>query len=82
VLGRISNWIFRWRTRKRSEVCLEGTYRDVPVTVEPAGARLLMRNTVRTVADILALAEWPVEQLRLVLERWHPGAEVKIERIR
>jgi hypothetical protein len=25
-----------------------------------------MPNTVRTVADILALAEWPAEQLRLV----------------
>jgi hypothetical protein len=35
-----------------------------------------------TVADILDLAEWPAEQLRLVVERWQPVAEVRIERIR
>jgi hypothetical protein len=45
-------------------------------------AKLLMPNTVRTVAEILALAEWPAEQLRLVVERWQPAAEVRIERIR
>jgi hypothetical protein len=33
-----------------------------------------MPNTVRTVADILALVEWPAEQLRLVVERWQPAA--------
>jgi hypothetical protein len=27
--------------------------------IEPAAAKLLMPNTVRTVADILALPEWP-----------------------
>jgi hypothetical protein len=62
--------------------CLEGIERNVPVTVEPAAAVLLMPNTVRTVADILALAEWPAERLRLVVERWQPAAEVRIERIR
>jgi hypothetical protein len=40
-----------------------------------------MPNTVRTVADI-ALAEWPAERLRLVVERWQPAAEVRIERMR
>ena len=62
--------------------CLEGIDRDVPVTVEPAAAKLLMPDTVRTVAEILALAEWPAEQLRLVVERWQPAAEVRIERVR
>jgi hypothetical protein len=28
------------------------------------GSKLFMPNTVRTVADIVALAEWPAEQLR------------------
>ena len=62
--------------------CLEGIERNVPVTVEPAAAKLLMPNTVRTVADILALPEWHAEQLRLVVERWQPAAEVRIERMR
>ena len=52
------------------------------VTVEPAAAKLLMPNTVRTVADILNLPAWPSEQLRLVVERWQPAAEVRIERMR
>ncbi|MGA8651887.1 MAG: hypothetical protein WB677_14955 [Xanthobacteraceae bacterium] len=64
------------------QTCLEGIDRNLPVTVEPAAAKLLMPNTVRTVADILALPEWPAEQLRLVVERWQPAAEVRIERIR
>ena len=54
--------------------CLEGIERNVPVVVEPAAAKLLMPNTVRTVADILAIAEWPAERLRLVVERWQPAA--------
>jgi hypothetical protein len=37
--------------------CLDGIDPNVPVTVEPAADKLLMPNTVRTVADILALAE-------------------------
>jgi hypothetical protein len=37
-----------------------------------------MPNTVRTVSDILALAEWPAEQIRLVVERWPPAAEVRM----
>jgi hypothetical protein len=41
-----------------------------------------MPNTARTVADILNLPTWPAEQLRLVVERWQPAAEVRIERIR
>jgi hypothetical protein len=60
------------------QTCLEGIDRNVPVTVEPAAAKLLMPNTVRTVADILALAEC----LRLAVERWQPAAEVRIERVR
>ena len=39
--------------------CLEGIDRSLPVTIEPAAAKLLMPDTVRTVADILALPEWP-----------------------
>jgi hypothetical protein len=62
--------------------CLEGIDRNVPVTVEPAAAVLLMPNSVRIVRDILGLPKWPAEQLRLVVERWQPAAEVKIERIR
>jgi hypothetical protein len=61
--------------------CLDGIDRNVPVAVEPAAAKLLMPNTVRTVADILALPEWPAEQIRLVVERWQPAAEVRIDRI-
>ena len=41
-----------------------------------------MPNTVRTVADILALPKWPADRLRLVVERWQPAAEVRIERTR
>jgi hypothetical protein len=62
--------------------CLEGIDRNVPVAVEPAAAKLLMPNTVRTVADILNLPTWPADQLRLVGERWQPAAQVRIERIR
>ena len=57
--------------------CLEGIDGNVPVTVEPAAAKLLMPNTMRTVVDILALPEWHAEQLRLVVERWR-----LIERVR
>jgi hypothetical protein len=32
-----------------------------------------MPSTMRTVADIFALAEWPAEHLRLVVERWQPA---------
>jgi hypothetical protein len=46
------------------------------------GGRLLAPSAVRTVADMLALAEWPAEQLRLVVERWQPAAEVRIELMR
>jgi hypothetical protein len=67
---------------RRRRACLEGIDGNVPVTVEPAAAKLLMPNTVRTVADIVALAEGPAEQLRLVVERWQPAAEVRIERMR
>ena len=45
------------------------------VRVWPAAAVLLMPNTVRTVGDILALPEWPADQLRLVVERWQPDIE-------
>ena len=62
--------------------CLERIDRNVPVAVEPAAAKLLMPSTVRTVADILNLPAWPSEQLRLVVERWQPAAEVRIERMR
>ena len=62
------------------QTCLEGIDGNVPVTVEPAAAVLLMPDTVRTVADILNLPTWPVAQLRPVVERWQPAAEVRIER--
>jgi hypothetical protein len=42
--------------------CLEGIDPNVPVAVEPAAAKLLMPNTVRTVADILDLQAWPSEE--------------------
>ena len=44
--------------------CLEGIDRNVPMAVEPAAAKLLMPNTLRTVADILNLPTWPVAQPR------------------
>ncbi len=64
------------------QTCLEGIDGNVPVTVEPAAAVLLMPDTVRTVADMRALPAWPAEQLRLVVERWKPDVDVRIERIR
>jgi hypothetical protein len=59
--------------------CLESIERNVPVTVEPAAAKLLMPGAVRTVADILALAEWLPNTF---VKRWQPAAEVRIERMR
>jgi hypothetical protein len=35
--------------REAVRACLEGIDRNVPATVEPAAAKLLMPNTVRTV---------------------------------
>jgi hypothetical protein len=64
------------------QACLEGIDRNVPVSVEPAAAVLLMPNTVRTIGDILALRQWPAERLRLVVERWQPDIDVRIERTR
>jgi hypothetical protein len=63
------------------QACLEGIHRNVPVSVGPAAA-LLLPNTVNRVADLLALPEWPAEQLRLVVHRWQPDVEVRLERIR
>jgi hypothetical protein len=54
----------------------------VLVAVEPAAAKLLMPNTVRTVANIRAHREWPAEKLRLVLEHWQPAAEYNTHRRR
>ena len=62
--------------------CLDGVDRSTPVIVEPAATVLLMPHTVRSVADILALRVWPAEELRLVVERWQPAVEVRIERLR
>ena len=64
------------------QACLDGIDRNVPVSVEPAAAALLMPNTVNRVGDLLALPEWPAEQLRLVVQRWQPDVEVRLERIR
>jgi hypothetical protein len=61
--------------------CVDGIDPETPVTVEPPATVLLMPKTVRTVADILVLPAWPAEQLRLVVERWQPAVEVRIERI-
>src|SRR5262249_39863987 len=52
------------------QACLAGIDRNVPVSVEPAAAALLLPQTVYKVADLLALPEWPASQLRLVIERW------------
>jgi hypothetical protein len=57
--------------------CLEGIDRNVPVAVEPAAAKLLVPNTVRTVAAILNLPTWPANQLRLVVERWQPEQRIR-----
>jgi len=31
-------------------------------------------------AELLALPAWPAERLRLVIERWQPDVEVRIDR--
>ena len=41
------------------QTCLEGIDGNVPVTVEPAAAVLLMPDTVRTVADIVPCQHGP-----------------------
>ena len=65
------------------QACLDGIHRNVPVSVEPAAAAaLLLPHTVYRVADLLALPAWPAEHLRLVVERWQPDVEVRLERIR
>jgi hypothetical protein len=61
--------------------CLERFDRTVPAMIERADAKLLVPNTVRAVADILALTEWPADRLRLVVKRWQPAAEARIERM-
>jgi hypothetical protein len=60
------------------QACLAGIDRNVPVSVEPAAAALLLPHTVYKVADLLALTEWPASQLRLVIEHWQPDIEVRI----
>ena len=50
--------------------------------IEPAAAKLLMRNTVCTVVDVLALAEWPAEHLRFVVEPLAAAAGVRMEPMR
>ena len=42
----------------------------------------MVPNTVNRVADLLALPEWPAEQLRLVVQRCQPDVEVRLERVR
>jgi hypothetical protein len=64
--------VFTPEDMEAARACLDGINRNVPVTVEPAAARLLVPNTVRAVADILALTEWPADRLRLVVERCPP----------
>ena len=61
------------------KACLDGIDRNMPVSVEPAAAALLLPHTVYKVADVLALPEWPAERLRLVVERWQPDIEIRIE---
>ena len=80
--GRTALMDFTPEDMEAVQACLEGIDRNVPVTGEAAAAVLLMPNAVRTVSDILVLPEWPAEQLRLVVERWQPDVEVRIERIR
>jgi hypothetical protein len=72
---------FRPEDMEAVRTCLEGIDRKGPMAVESAAAEL-MPNIVRTVADILALVEWPAEQLRLVVEFGQPAVAVRIERMR
>ena len=60
----------------------KGSMETFPSRSSLPTAVLLMPDTVRTVADIRALPAWPAEQLRLVVERWKPDIDVRIERIR
>jgi hypothetical protein len=80
--GRLVIMDFTPEDMEAVQACLGGIDRNVPVSVEPAAAALLLPQTVYKVADLLALTEWPASQLRLVIERWQPDIEVRIERIR
>jgi hypothetical protein len=73
---------FTFEDMEAVQTFLEGIDHNVPVTVEPSAAALLMPRTVHKVADIIALPSWPAEQVRLVVEHWKPDVEVRIERIR
>ena len=59
------------------QACLEGIDRNVPVAIEPAAAVLLMPNTVHHRRQPCRSG-----RLRLVVERWQPDIEVRIERTR
>ena len=79
VRGKVCQMDFTPDDMEAVQSCLEGIDRNVPVAVEPAAAVLLIPNTV---GDILALPQWPADQLRLAVERRQPAAEVRMERIR
>jgi hypothetical protein len=78
----IPRWFFTPEDMEATRACLDGIDRNVPVKVEPAAAKLLMRNTVCTVVDVLALAEWPAEHLRFVVEPLAAAAGVRMEPMR
>ena len=58
--------------------CLEGIDRNVPVAVERAAAKLLMPNTDAPSPTSSTSQRGRPEQLRLVVERWQPAADVRI----
>jgi hypothetical protein len=80
--AKLPRWISRHRTWKQYEPVSKG-YRNLPVAIEPAAAKPLMPNTVRTVADILAFTEMAC---RTTPARRETSAaccrEVRIERVR
>jgi hypothetical protein len=61
VRGKVCQRDFTPGDMEAVQSCLEGIDRKVPVAIEGAAAKLLMPNTVRTVADILDLQAWPSE---------------------
>jgi hypothetical protein len=80
--GRLASMDFTPEDMEAVRACLAGIDVNVPVEVEPSAAALFLPYTVYRVADVLALPAWPADRLRLVVERWLPGVDVRIERIR
>src|SRR5262249_23682571 len=68
--------ISRPRTWKRDEPVLKGLIATCPSRSSIRLPSYSCQAPCAPVADILALAEWPAEQLRLVVERWQPDVDV------